>query len=295
MRWLAEKENHRTKMQKTEAIIRKLFIVKFFNTMYPYVYIAVFKEHIEGCTSGEGFSCIAELQQSLAIFFFSSAVVDFLFACISWVFARQKISSEMRTTAGNSKEDQYTYLQVQAKLDDPWERHDEILTFIVQFGFVCSFTIAWPFMPTAALLYNFVMLKLLVYRRLRLFKRNFPNSAHGIGVWVPILKVTVVLACLVNTSIAVFGMEPLRSKPFKTQLMWFIGIEHILLLLVFVMFLSVPDVPVWMQRCEEKNEEMAPKIIDPEHTVMSDMVGLTPQSETLDSMRLAPDKFLQQQ
>merc|ERR1711865_688176 len=86
-------ENHRTKQSQRDALAVKLFWMKLFNWMYPYIYIAFMKEVVAGCGKK---GCIPELQKSLAIFFASSAFIDFAFAAWSWWKCAKKIKEEIR-------------------------------------------------------------------------------------------------------------------------------------------------------------------------------------------------------
>jgi len=263
-RWIVEKENHRTVQQKNESLAVKLFAVKTFNWSYPYLYIAFFKEHYEGCDLNESGNedCIPELQSSLGIFFLSSAAIDVGIMCWKWFSAFWRVTSELRVVGDDHKGD-YTYLQVQAKLDPPDLVLDELTVFMANFAFTCAFAIACPFIPVFAFFYNCAMARLYMWKRLRVNKRNYPTSCAGIGVWVSLMKVSVILSCIVNPMIAVFSMAPIKNFSKVNKGIFFMIIEHLLLLLVGVVFVLIDDTPDQATRLDEYNTAHLPRLLNP--------------------------------
>mmetsp|Transcript_72810 Transcript_72810/g.201860 ORF Transcript_72810/g.201860 Transcript_72810/m.201860 type:complete len:830 (-) Transcript_72810:59-2548(-) len=248
-RKIVKKENHRTKEQETKALVYKLFVVKLVNYMYPFIYILFIKEWAEGC--GHDDSCIPQTQRNLFTMFVSNAAIDVVLAGMDWFLAWYAVRAERKKYPNKA----YTYLQVQAKLASPWDVSDDMLVFVIQFCFLCSFTIAAPFLPVFALLYNIVMGKLYMYRRLCLSSRNYPAFSEGIGVWNVIMREFVYVSAFFNTLIAVFSMHPIKDKPLTTKAFWFVVLEHLTFVTIRAMFWCYPKRTTKNTRVDEYNHD----------------------------------------
>jgi hypothetical protein len=170
--------------------------------------------------------------------------------------------SKARNAGGNDIPPRYTYLQVQAKMDYPYLVLDDMLPYVTQFCFVCCFSIVWPLMPFCALVSNAILGRFSLWRRLRLARRNFPLQSEGVGVWVSVMKTSVFIACSVNTAIAVFVMNPLKSLDNQHKLLIFIIMEHCMLGLVGLMFIMVPSTPMGPVLCDESNQRWKDVVVD---------------------------------
>lgn len=290
--WINNKENHRKPQEANDALILKLFTVKLFNLMFPYLYIAFLKEEIEGpCPGDSGGACDDELRSSLIIFFISNISLDLVFSFLSWLSMVYKVKQELKNVV--NKKSSMTYLQLQAKQDKPPETSEVLLPFVVQFVFVASFTIVVPIMPILAFFANLLTGKLVLNNMLRLCRRNRPEVTQGIGQWTTILKQCTYFACIVNVGIAVFAQMPLKSmfahEPEK-QLAVFIFAEHGFLLLVSFMYGAFEDVPREAVRFEENNEEIKKLIVDSVERGAPEpkLTGL-PKSSKVELREISPD------
>eukprot|EP00927_Polykrikos_kofoidii_P078213 TRINITY_DN75059_c0_g1_i1.p1 TRINITY_DN75059_c0_g1~~TRINITY_DN75059_c0_g1_i1.p1 ORF type:complete len:816 (-),score=114.57 TRINITY_DN75059_c0_g1_i1:41-2416(-) len=263
-RYVVTKENHRTKQEMTSSLIYKLFAVKIFNCMYPFIFIGFIKKRLYGSclesSDAEG-GCIVQLQQSLATLFVSNAIIDVLLVFIDWFRAKKKMDTEMIES-----DRPYSHIEAQAKLVKPWEVLDDMLVFVSQFTFVCCFTVAWPFLPVCALIYNVVMGKLYMARRLYVQQRNFPILADGIGVWKDILRGSIVLAVVMNAALVSFAMHPVVDFEPVTQVLCFLCVEHGLLGIFGFMTFWYPLEEPELAASDEFNHEYAPRIADPQHS-----------------------------
>merc|ERR1719379_1110324 len=101
-----------------------------------------------------------------------------------------------------------------------------------------------------------------LWRRLKLARRNFPLQSEGVGVWVSVMKISVFIACSVNTAIAVFVMKPLKNLDTERKLLVFIIMEHCMLGLVSLMFIMVPSTPMGPVLCDESNQRWNEVVVD---------------------------------
>jgi len=256
-RWLCACENHRTMQQLRDSLIWKLFSVKLFNLMYPYLYIAFVKEFVEGCPED---GCIPELQQALTVFFVSDTVLQLCGALYKWRWIRRVVSDEMASAEElnmelNDGRLEYDYLELQAKLPAPDPvMVDDMLRIVMEFAFTCTFSIAMPVLPLVALLRSSVLLKLVMHRRSKLMQRNLPIQSEGIGVWKAMINLSIDLACVVNAGIAVFAMQPMKDFGWPPKLAAFICIEHALIGIKFVVDIVLENEAMDVLQAVEQNE-----------------------------------------
>merc|ERR1719321_1741770 len=68
-RWLVDKENHKTQATWNNSWVHKVFLVRIFNNLYPFIYVGFLKQFTEeGCPDTEG-GCLDELETNLFMFF----------------------------------------------------------------------------------------------------------------------------------------------------------------------------------------------------------------------------------
>lgn len=278
-------ENHRTMQQLQDSLIWKLFTVKLFNLMYPYMYIAFIKEFVEGCPE---VTCIPELQQALTVFFVSDVVLRLSFALFQWRWIRSAVIEEM-ASAEEGCRIEYDYLELQAKLPAPDPvMVDDMLSIVMEFAFTCTFTIAMPVLPLVALLKSSVMLKLVMHRRSKLMQRGLPEPSEGIGVWKDMLNLSINLACVVSASIAVFAMQPMKDFDWPTKLSAFICIEHMLIGIKFFVDVVVDNEAADVLQAVEQNEAVHHVVLLPRTDAY---VGekCTPAGYPVQLREIAPD------
>jgi len=189
-------ENWRTDFQVRNCDIKKQFIVKAFVYYYPFIYIAFVKYYVEGCSSN--LSCMAELQDSLQLFFVVMVgtfagleiIVPFL---LTWWKLKQ----------GRAPDKTHSYIDTQGKLDPYPGVDNAMMELVLGYGYVTMFSAAFPAMTFISLISNMVVIKLLAYRLTFLQQRPFPFGQEGLAAWQGILQLL--------TQMAVVCMLPLQS------------------------------------------------------------------------------------
>jgi len=241
-------ENWRTDSQLRDADIKKQFIVKAFVYYYPFIYIAFVKYYVEGCS--RKLSCMAELQDSLQLFFIVMVatfagleiIVPFL-----WTWWKLKQQATPNKT--------HSYIEIQGKCDPYAGVDNAMMELVLGYGYVTMFSAAFPAMTFISLVSNVVVMKLLAYRLTFLQQRPFPCGQEGLGAWQGILQLLTNMAVVCNVATAVFEMRPIKRFPFTTQLTYFIFGEHALLLLVGIISLAIPAKSLSQHAAEERNSE----------------------------------------
>ena len=84
--------------------------------------------------------------------------------------------------------------------DDRFGLLPEYLELVIQYGFITIFVAAFPLAPLAALLNNWVEIRLDAYKYVVFVRRQVAERAQDIGAWYGILDVVSKLAVVTNVS-----------------------------------------------------------------------------------------------
>ncbi|OQR92408.1 hypothetical protein ACHHYP_03733 [Achlya hypogyna] len=180
-----------------------------------------------------------------------------------------------------------------------YDPYNDFHSLTVQFGFVVMFSILWPPMPFACLLINTLKVRADGYRLCRTLKRPFPRKANGIGAWRGIFAAFAYIAVLVNVLLVCFSTGAMEfysdacveeyaaalAAEGKTladfvfgpnfhcvsptlRLIAILGLEHLVLLLVYVGVSRVPGVPPKLQRVLAARELAFKKMLQAHETAL---------------------------
>ncbi|CAD7956604.1 unnamed protein product [Amoebophrya sp. A25] len=250
---VTDRENHKTESRYQSSLVFKVVMVKFFNAMYPFLYVAFAKEYIEGC-SGPAGSCIFALETCITTFFVVHLGVTFALLTKRIVTARLAIRQEMTKPGIDSAN--YTYLQVQAKTDafSSAAMLDDYMELTVQFAMVTCFSVVLPALTVLALLSNMIEFRVIAYRQLFVVQRVYPSGAENIGAWQSIFAAIATMAVIVNAGLGVFAMSPFRELDAQTKLCGFLIFEHVLIFAKILVEVAIPDLPAQVDKAEDKQE-----------------------------------------
>jgi len=258
---LTGKENWRTDQQLKNAMVTKLFMVKFVVYYYPFYYIAFLKEHIEGCEEGGPRGCLPMLVENLCIFFGTHVCTTAANLVVPMVLTRIKIKKEvMDAVKNNPSAPTYTYLQQQAKCPPYVGDTQDFMELVLALGFVMMFSVALPVMATLSLVTNLMEMKFLAYRMMNVQQRAEPRGQEGIGAWAGIIKTVSYVAVIANAGMAVFVMHPIKDKKLEAKLAIFILIEHIAFGVIFIIQSAMPLKGTIQVVIEERNDDLADEV-----------------------------------
>lgn len=128
----------------------------------------------------------------------------------------------------------------------------------IQFGYVCFFSVVFPFAPLCALLYNLLMVRLGAYKLCRLTRRPLARKSSGLGIWLHVLQLMSLIAVLTNCALIAITSTQLRSLfpevTETTKILVIFGFEHVVILLKIAIAIAIPDVTkeVRLHRRKEK-------------------------------------------
>jgi len=257
---LTEHENWRTDQQLKNAMVQKLFCVKFVVYYYPFYYIAFLKEHIEGCEEGGPRGCLPMLVENLMIFFGTHVFTTAVNLLVPVVMTRWSIRSEIQKAKDKFPNSTYKYLQQQAKCPVYPGDTKDFMELVLALGFVMMFSVALPVMAFLSLIANLIEMKFLAYRMMDVMQRSEPRGQEGIGAWAGIIKTVSYVAVIANSGMAVFVMHPIRDRPLVQKLAIFILVEHVAFFSMFIIQAAIPDKGTSQTVIEERNDELVDEI-----------------------------------
>jgi anoctamin-8 len=81
---------------------------------------------------------------------------------------------------------------------------------VIQFGFVCFFSMAFPIAPLCALVNNLIHMRSGAYKMCYIYKRPVARKASGIGIWISVLQFMSVMAVLTNCALIGFTSQQIQ-------------------------------------------------------------------------------------
>lgn len=255
-KFIVDCENHRTEEKWNKSWVQKLFLVRIFNNLYPFLYVGFLKRYShEGCPPTED-GCLGELEMNLLMYFVIRLVAQLASDLSLFVLTRLQVLHELlkRETKGQ----RYTYLQVQAKqlpydvgmwMDD-WT--EQVLTFT----FVASFNVVLPAISVVALLTNLLEGRMVAHRNTCYLRRSEPHGASGIGAWREILFGIEIIAVIINLGFAIFVMRPLRDFDTITKWLIFVIAEHTIVVVKLAVRAKFPPTPQDVEEFAETNQQV---------------------------------------
>jgi len=274
-------DNWRTDQDLKDAMVNKMFGVKFIVYYYPFFYYAFIQEKVEGCHP-EWHSCMDSLVLNLEIFFVTHICTAVAMLIVPIVLFRLTCKSEMAKAIGGKK---FTYVQAQSKCADYAGDTDDMMELVLSLGFLMMFAVALPVMATLAWFCNLLELRLLGFKMVYVMRRAPPRGQEGIGSWQGIIMIVSKVAVIVNVGMAVFTMVPLRNQPMTVQLLIFVTVEHIMLSITMIIEKGTPKMDVATATMIELAEDIGDDIMGD----VSKPVTVTQTSPVEIGMDVRPD------
>jgi len=132
--------------------------------------------------------------------------------------------------------------------------YDEL---VVQFGYVCLFVVAFPGAPLLAFLNNCFEFRVDGIKLCYMTRRPYPQGAYDIGTWYTILSVISVISIGSNTALMFLvpsNVIPASDMDNEMRLVVFLIVEHILVVIRFLVANWVPDKPEWVEEHLHRQE-----------------------------------------
>jgi len=262
---LNDYENHRTSSDYENGLILKSFLFKFINSYNSLFYIAFFKKYdaSTGCQADDP-NCLTELQVQLAILFGSALVINNTIEILLPYLMTKYAEKTNRAVDSAGTEKMRSQWEKEFELN-PYTTFDDFDEMVVQYGYVTLFVVAFPIAPLAALINNYVEIRLDAKKMLSLSQRPKPAGALGIGTWLGILEVLSFISIITNTIIVVFDTAIVQGWAYDDlyNLAWtFFIIEHVIGVIKVVIGYAVDDVPTSVREHIERQKYVVDVLIN---------------------------------
>jgi hypothetical protein len=259
-RFIVNCENHRKLEKWKSSWVQKMFVVRIFNNMYPFLYVGFLKQYSStGCPPTED-GCLGELEMNLLTYFAVRLVAQLIGDFTLLLLVRLQVAHELlkKGTSGTP----YTYLQVQAKQlpYDDGMRMDDWTEQVLTFTYVASFNVVLPAISVVALLSNLLEGRLVAHRNACYLRRPDAEWSSGIGAWREILFGIEMLAVIINLGFAIFVMRPLRDFDTLTKWAIFVIAEHVIVVVKLAVRAKFPPTPLDVEEFAEKNQQVVHRL-----------------------------------
>jgi hypothetical protein len=239
-------ENHEHQDKWLRSWTRKMFCIRLFNNLYPFLYVGFFKEHYtdKGCKPFD--SCLDELSWDLLCYFAARILKEVVLNM--WrlgVLRIQIIHETWRDINTPAARVTHTYLELQAKAlpyNDIVKMNDWIEQ-VLTFAFVASFSVVLPAISFVALLTSLLRTRIVAHRNALYLRRPLPRGSRGIEAWREMLVLTEVIAVVINLGFAIFVMKPLCDLSLDQKCVIFFVAEHVILAIKVTFKNKFPTTP----------------------------------------------------
>jgi len=259
VRWVVNHENHQTQSQWNDSCVHKLFFVRIFSNLFPFLFISL-QQHLPGVNCPEQ-NCLEELEPALMVYFVSRVTGRFICNLALVVYENSQIFAELKQLKSQFRS--YTYVEIQSKCLDygPERQMDDWTDMILTFAFLSCFNVVVPAIAPVALVTSIIHIRCMAYRNLHSLKRPIPREAPGIGGFQALLDHIEVMAVIVNVGLAIFSLSPLRELPMTIKWLLFCGMQYFLSLMKILMIGEYPIYSADVTSCRSVNKDMLHRLL----------------------------------
>lgn len=239
-------ENHEHQDKWLRSWTRRMFSIRLFTNLYPFLYVGFFKERYTetGCKPFD--SCLDELNWNLLCYFAARILkeVTLNMWCLG-ILRLQIIHETWRGINARLACFTHTYLELQAKAlpyNDIVKMNDwteQVLTFAL----VACFSVVLPAISFVALLTSLLRMRIIAHRNALYLRRPLPRGSSGIEAWREMLVLTEAIAVVINLGFAIFVMKPLCDLPLDIKCVIFFVAEHVILAIKVTIQNKFPTIP----------------------------------------------------
>ena len=247
---LTNQENHRLESTFQNHLITKILLFDFVNSFLCLFYTAfVYKDiHVLRTT----------LRNLLLVHMIISQIVESVLPYWQYKWRSLKLkNSSKRKEVLLSDEKAELPIHDQIKLELQRENYlgtfEDYLELWLQYGYVILFSCAYPPAAIFAVLNNLIEIRSDAFKMCNVFKRPFPYQTYGTGAWEIAFSALSYLAIITNLALILQSPEVLKwlhklnaTASSFTIFVIFIFLEHLLLLLRWLIEFVIPDTPDWL-------------------------------------------------
>ncbi|CAD8050285.1 unnamed protein product [Paramecium sonneborni] len=257
-------ENHRFSSEMQHSYVLKVFLFEFLISYISVVYAVLFKTDQTQLTLSIASiiitrGLISNLQSNCLPFliykylkwgmqgqFNAFKALKQQFKICDMQYVREKLDPDKQLELLQMMEDSNNK-QPQKDL------YEEYTNIAIQFGYTTMFSPAFAAAPLFFLLYQFINLQFSISNYQEVLKRERAQAADSIGIWLSIFEImnycSTFMNCLVIGIVNKAEFQGLigDSNPL-IQVLVLAAIEHILLLIKYILGIMIPDCPYWVSK-----------------------------------------------
>ncbi|XP_060518982.1 anoctamin-8-like isoform X3 [Cylas formicarius] len=266
--WLNDKENYRLETKYENHLIGKVALFQFVNSFLSLFYIAFYlqdqarlKEQLAALLISR--QVIGNLKESALPYMlehlrFAKMSFD-LWGALSPVGSKPLPGAvEQENASENQKEEMPPEQPVkrsmsQAELESSLYKYDgtfaDYLEMTIQLGYVILFSSAFPPAALCAMLNNLVEIRSDAFKLAYVCQRPFGQRVPNIGTWQNCMEYMSIMAVLVNCALIGLSGQVHRMFPDMTAtqtILLIVALEHIMLVIRFIITCAIPDIPGWL-------------------------------------------------
>ncbi|XP_063905065.1 anoctamin-8 isoform X2 [Zophobas morio] len=269
--WLNDKENYRLETKYENHLIGKVALFQFVNSFLSLFYIAFYLQDQ------------ARLKEQLAALLISRQVIGNLKeSALPYMLEHMRLAkmsfdlwgalspqSTNRPPPGEEQEkDKEQVPEVreepaaeqankrsmsQAELESSLYKYDgtfaDHLEMTMQLGYVILFSSAFPPAALCAMFNNLVEIRSDAFKLGYVCQRPFGQRVPNIGTWQNCMEYMSIMAVLVNCALIGLSGQVHRMFPDMTAtqtILLIVALEHIMLVIRFIITCAIPDIPGWL-------------------------------------------------
>ena len=124
------------------------------------------------------------------------------------------------------------------------------------FGYITLFSSAFPLGTTITCIFVYLEKKSDMFKMERTARRPFSRKAHDIGTWEVSLDILTIISVFTNIALCCYASDQIDhlvpwlkglKEDSSTEILTIFGIEHIMILIVFVLRFSLDGEPKWLK------------------------------------------------
>nr|CAI5824442.1 unnamed protein product [Callosobruchus analis] len=265
--WLNDRENYRLETKYENHLIGKVALFQFVNSFLSLFYIAFYlqdqarlKEQLAALLIAR--QVIGNLKESALPYILERmrlAKMSFdMWGAMSPVEPKPTPGTEIKNTndenqSGDAEEPTGKRMMSQAELESTLYKYDgtfsDHLEMTIQLGYVILFSAAFSPAALCALLNNLIEIRVDAFKLVCICQRPFGQRVPNIGTWQTVMEYMSIMAVLVNC--ALIGLSGQVHRMFSdmnaTQtILLIVALEHIMLVIRFIITCAIPDIPGWL-------------------------------------------------
>mmetsp|Transcript_38893 Transcript_38893/g.91588 ORF Transcript_38893/g.91588 Transcript_38893/m.91588 type:complete len:764 (-) Transcript_38893:166-2457(-) len=257
-------ENHRTQNEFETSFLIKTLLAKFVNSFSALYYLAFFKEHFKlgdyamecGKNRNGEEDCLLDLQAQLGVFVLFHIVVQNIFEVVV-----PQLRARYRGFTLDRNRAELSGVEQQAKK----ERYNAFSDFdetLVTHGYATLFAVAAPWVCIAVCFGVMLEIFLDMRRLTSIMQRPMPLKCRNNEPWDTAFEIYGALAAFTNVFLAVFTSKVYEGLTSTEKIVWFIFMEHCVILIYMALKSVLPEVPSSVTLLQMKQDNLVHRSLE---------------------------------